>query len=444
MSLERADARADLALTWLDQGRHEDAITTLSELVARHPDIDRYAYRLACAYGQAGRDDLALVHYVRAVELNPAYPIFHHGLLRCLAAHADFETTLSTYARWGGLAAFGSDIQAFFALTFWSKGTQWGGTPDRVLREVPGLFGPYLAAIELIGETPDLHGVVLVEKRGTRLHLFAPPSVIGSWINAERLLTMRPYLAQLARSDVPDGVVRLCLGDLPPASAQPTLCFSSPVTDDLLIPDSLFLHTDGYQAWRQTVAQQGKPWLQRHDQAYWRGALTGLAANLEQVLDLPRVQLCRFAQTCPDLDARLTSAHQFQGLMPDLVPSLEAQGLMAPREDERVNLDYRYMIDLDGNSNSWPGLFIKLLSGAPTIKLISPCRQWYYDRLVAMQHVFPISAIDPDLPDAVAWLRSHPEMAQTLASQAAQLAGGMNARSEYPVFEAAFRRALAR
>ena len=44
---------------------------------------------------------------------------------------------------------------------------------------------------------------------------------------------------------------------------------------------------------------------------------------------------------------------------------------------------YKFQIDIDGNTNSWPGLFQKLLTGSAILKVASPYgyRQWYYDRL---------------------------------------------------------------
>ena len=42
---------------------------------------------------------------------------------------------------------------------------------------------------------------------------------------------------------------------------------------------------------------------------------------------------------------------------------------------------YKYQIDIDGNTNAWPGLFQKLLTGSPVLKVASPYgfRQWLYE-----------------------------------------------------------------
>src|SRR5205807_769719 len=56
-------------------------------------------------------------------------------------------------------------------------------------------------------------------------------------------------------------------------------------------------------------------------------------------------------------------------------------------------MDYKYAIDIDGNSCSWPGLFTKLLMGNTVLKVDSVLgfRQWYYHKLIPWRNFVPVS-----------------------------------------------------
>jgi len=59
-------------------------------------------------------------------------------------------------------------------------------------------------------------------------------------------------------------------------------------------------------------------------------------------------------------------------------------------------LGARGVVDVDGNANSWDGLFWKLLSNSVVLKVESPHRQWYYSRIKPWKHYVPVK---PDLSD---------------------------------------------
>ena len=94
--------------------------------------------------------------------------------------------------------------------------------------------------------------------------------------------------------------------------------------------------------------------------------------------------------------------------------------------------DWKYQIDIDGNTNSWPGLFQKLLTGSPVLKIASSWnwRQWYYDRLVPWANFVPIEEDMTDLIEKLAWLRDNDEQAQRIGNAGRELASSMSYESE--------------
>ena len=53
-----------------------------------------------------------------------------------------------------------------------------------------------------------------------------------------------------------------------------------------------------------------------------------------------------------------------------------------------------FQIDIDGQSNSWPGFYHKLYSGRPLLKIRSShaYKQWYYVRLKPDYHYFDVKS----------------------------------------------------
>ena len=178
-------------------------------------------------------------------------------------------------------------------------------------------------------------------------------------------------------------------------------------------------------------------WEAREPRAFWRGQTSGWHdAQGRPVLswrDLPRVRLCRAGVSASGrdmLDVGLTGVVQIAD--PEAERDIEAEGLMARHVDWRRFPAWRYQIDVDGNSNAWEGLFIKLCTGSPVLKIGSGFgfRQWYYDRLTPWRDVVPVAADGSDLVEKIEWLRAHDDAAREIGRAARALAEGMTLESE--------------
>ena len=243
------------------------------------------------------------------------------------------------------------------------------------------------------------------------------------------------------------------LGDGHDAGAYPRVSFSSSRADAVLIPDPYFYESDGYAGLRQTVADTARPWERRLDQVFWRGSTTGMRTRTpppgqpDPAWDwLPRLHLCALARTQPlagRLDVAVTALPQIEE--PHLRERIEAAGLMAPPVPPARFIDYRYQIDMDGNTNSW-SLLEKMIMGATIFKVRSPTgyRQWFYDRLEPWDSFIPVASDLSDLAERVDWAFAHPGESRRIAQRAAAIADDLRAETELAAAEAAFLAALHR
>lgn len=437
MNLKDADELADRAVSLM--GRSEtEALHSLQDVVRHFPDIDRFQFRLAMAQQQIGHEDAARESFLKAITLNPDYGIFHHRFMESLARLPTTRDATAYYSGLGGHAKLPADLQRHFCLSLLAQGK----APESVYPEFPDMFGRKCRGISAVGDHVVPQGIVEIDMRNDGFRLSARGETFSRWILAERLLHYVPYLDQLAQSASSQGKAWLALDDVPAVLDRPVLAQSGYDPKHILIPDSIFLATNAYEHLRRQIASDWLPVEQRIGKAYWRGALTGLAGDLEGVLNLPRVRLPRLSLNNAQLDAKVTDTSQFDGLYPGLRHQLYVDGLLGERAPEIENVRYQVLIDVDGNSNAWSGLFLKLLAGGAIVKLMTPFRQWYYGNLRENEHYVPIHDLETELDPAVSTLLADEDKIQQMTRATQALVGAMTCDSEFPVFARGFEAAL--
>lgn len=69
----------------------------------------------------------------------------------------------------------------------------------------------------------------------------------------------------------------------------------------------------------------------------------------------------------------------------------------------KEQMNFKYILDIDGFSNTWDATVWKLYSGSVLFKLRSKWKQWYYDELREWDHYIPIENDFSDLNDKIEW-----------------------------------------
>jgi Glycosyl transferase family 90 len=240
-----------------------------------------------------------------------------------------------------------------------------------------------------------------------------------------RLMDSLSLLA--ACRNVPNGSLWFNLHDI---GEIPGLAFCDTRAEFKLVPDHTYLASYGQRDLARHYLEHDIPWSERIPRALWRGTTTGVpAGNSWRGLD--RIALCELAAHHPDrFDAGITDIVQINDA--DEISAIRASGLMREFMPPSQFHRYRYQIDIDGNTNSWSGLFQKLLTGSAVMKVASRrgFRQWYYDRLVPWRNFVPVASDLSDLVDRHRWLVENDEAASNIGAAGRALALSMAPASE--------------
>ncbi len=318
-------------------------------------------------------------------------------------------------------------------------------------------LGNWTRASALIAAQFDLPRVVLeVEPAmpGERVWLEMGPESLKLTIRPEsttrlywtvclRLVEMLPLLVQTAKTASQAFECCLSLADV---GSESELSFSTADPRGLPIPDPYFISRDAYSVEQAAFRAAPSAWSQRSSLVFWRGATTG--ERRSDWRSLPRIKLCELAKL--DLSGRFDCGvnEVVQAITPSETQEIDAAGLMRSFVPSTAFNTYKYHIDIDGNTNSWPGLFIKLLSGGAVLKVRSAhdYAQWYYSSLKPWIHYIPVESDLSDLMEKVAWLDGHDAEAQAIGEAGRQLASSLTLETEIPAAAAriqeAFRQGL--
>jgi hypothetical protein len=274
-----------------------------------------------------------------------------------------------------------------------------------------------------------------------RIAKYAEVLVIGKhWAGVLPLL-----LAYARANPEAAGSVQLNLEDI---GGRPGLTYSDHRGDFFLVPDPTFLGTDAYRETRRALDAAAPPWEQRRPVAYWRGATTGWVGCHGRPIgswhELPRAVLCRVAREGPASAQFDVAISRIAQLAEPAASEVRQSGLTADVDPLERLTQYRFQIDIDGNTNAWKSLFVKLYSGNPVLKVQSAkgMRQWYYDRLEPWWNFVPVKPDMSDLHAVMRWLLDNQDTAREIGARGRAMVTEMTVEREiaaaFPTMAAAF------
>lgn len=260
---------------------------------------------------------------------------------------------------------------------------------------------------------------VLIERRGHRFTLVLENSAERRFTRSmRRMVCAYAYWLSLCSPEVTFITVNASDGDaVSKARFAPSVRFPQHVA----LPDPHYFQNHGFSA----ELQDGKTasrWEDRTDDITWRGRMNGCGwvslspQDIDNSAVMQRLRLVMRLREKPGTDVRFIdmdrSTRAFRAMA-------LRQGLLAEPMAARSWLGRKFAIDIDGNTNTWSNLLVRLLYGCCVLKIESQFgfRQWYYDELKPFEHYVPVSADMADLDEKIEWVRSHDAEAKAIGER---------------------------
>lgn len=288
------------------------------------------------------------------------------------------------------------------------------------------------ASLGLLGDDNWLSVVTIFDLAGHHAmqvmsdhSLSLPQSRLSRYIAYLHRKYITPYLicSQNGRSDISLRYIfqgEDCPRDIPSVTWE-----KRPEWNNItLVPDLYYFMERGYEDFLGEGADLPS-WSSRRNAVAWRGSTTGVVHgagihqvgfSMETLERLPRYDLCRRLQALGDqADAGIVALVQCpDGEKADIAQRLEAEGLTKPYLPLTDMAHFKYLIDIDGNTNSW-NFIQRLRLGCCMIKVESPWVQWFHNRIQPWTHYVPVKQDLSDLAEKVEWCRTHDDMARQIA-----------------------------
>lgn len=206
------------------------------------------------------------------------------------------------------------------------------------------------------------------------------------------------------------------------------------------LPDPHFFQYHGFAAALE-AGKSAPRWEDRSDDVVWRGGMNGCGwvsfspQDVDNPAVLQRLRMAMRLKGMPGVDVRIVDVGPAAA---DFAALAIRQGLLGNPMAAQSWLGRKFAIDIDGYSNTWSNLLVRMHYGCCVLKVESQFgfRQWYYDELKPFEHYVPVSADMADLAEKIEWVRSRDSEAKAIARRAQALARTLT-------FETQARRAVA-
>jgi len=171
--------------------------------------------------------------------------------------------------------------------------------------------------------------------------------------------------------------------------------------NSICIPDPFYTSRKKHIIAMKQIDETKVDWLSKKDICIWRGKLkNGHSSNLFDMKGKEDMNPRQYF-------VKMYREGKFNNVdYEDSFTSLQEQ------------LTYKYILDIDGWSNTWDATIWKLYSGSILFKVKSTWQQWYYDELKEWEHYVPINNDFSDLNEKIEWCKLNDDKCKQIAKNA--------------------------
>lgn len=164
------------------------------------------------------------------------------------------------------------------------------------------------------------------------------------------------------------------------------------------------------------------PWKTKKPIAIWRGGFQGYMHDYSPVGfgNTPRGKTCLLSLKHP----QLINAGTNWTLENSVIQELVSKGIDPRKEflSHKKQMRYKYLIDIDGHTCTYPGLQWKMLSNSTVIKQETKNKMWFFYNMKPWIHYVPVKEDMSDLLQKILWCKENDKQAQKIAEQGRELA----------------------
>lgn len=208
---------------------------------------------------------------------------------------------------------------------------------------------------------------------------------------------------------------------------------SENIDNCILVPDIYTVassrsseYLKGWKKISQNVkaASQKTPWQKKEKKAFWIGSLTDNWNNTlmwfgRNALSWNRSLSGRshretLVEVIAPENEKIEAYFATSKTAPDW-PSEKSQHKFVSQSDQ---IAYKYLINMDGATATYPGFLWRLYSNSVVLKQDSTHVQWFYPLFKPYEHYVPVKRDLSDLPQQIAWLEANDQKAKEIAENA--------------------------
>jgi hypothetical protein len=301
---------------------------------------------------------------------------------------------------------------------FVSSGTLLAARKLLAIRVAPHAVGPDGTRLPVsVGHTHD--GMVrdfVYERHGGGIRIICTPGFPAGQLAWHRW-RFRAYANWFAHT--PPHVQRMTITSSDGESPSSATFSPSPRSPHQVpIVDPHFYRQHGFIRARE-ASETALPWHERSSGIVWRGGRNGEGryslddAEQDAPMVVPRLRMVMKLRHAAECDVKIVRPGK-----PNLWTEDETRlGFLAEKIPSEFWLTQKYALDIDGYTNTWSNLLIRMHYGCCVLKVESQqgYRQWYYDRIRPFEHYVPVRPDMSDLLEKIEWVRSHDKEAQEIA-----------------------------
>lgn len=187
----------------------------------------------------------------------------------------------------------------------------------------------------------------------------------------------------------------------------------------ILIPDNALERTHS----RSKQHSKEFPWEKKMAKGYFLGATTGERMTSANLFDQPRIKLVKLSKEYPELlDAKFSI--YISGEFDEEVArcTFLEEFKVYPKASLKEISKYKYVIDVDGITNSWIRSRYALSSNSLTVKHKTPFCQWFYSGVTEGVHFLEVERNFSDIVEKIQWAEETQDECKEMIKNASKFA----------------------